>query len=63
LQVGAAAPLHPLSAALGLSCRRRAIVNNETLGRWGLPAPHHRFSLRSADFTDGSLPGAKICSA
>jgi hypothetical protein len=34
-QVGAAAPTPPLSAALGLSCRRLATAGNVALGRWG----------------------------
>jgi len=44
-QVGTAAPTPPLSAALGLSCRRLATAGNEVLGRRGLPPPHPRFPL------------------
>jgi hypothetical protein len=47
-QVGATAPTPPLSAALGLSCRRNAIAGTETLGRWGLPPPYPHFPLCSA---------------
>jgi hypothetical protein len=38
-QVEAAAPTLPLSAALGVPCRRLATAGDETLGRWGLPSP------------------------
>jgi hypothetical protein len=47
-QVGAAAPIPPLFAALGLSCRRLATAGNEALGRWGLLPQRPCFSLRSA---------------
>jgi hypothetical protein len=58
LQVGAAAPTSPLSAVLGLSCRRVATTGNEALCRWGLPPPHPRFQLCSAILAGGSLPRA-----
>jgi len=51
-QVGAPAPTSPLSAGLGLSCRRLATAGNEALGRWGLPPPHQ---TRSSCLADGSL--------
>jgi len=57
-RVWAAAPTSPLSAALGLSCRRSATAGNEMLGRWGLPRPHPRFSLHSGSLTGVSLPRA-----
>jgi hypothetical protein len=38
-QVWAAALTPPLSAALGLSCRRLATAGNKALGRCGLPLP------------------------
>ena len=41
-------PPTPLSAALGLSCRRLATAGNEAHGRWGLLPPHPRFPLRTA---------------
>ena len=49
-QVGAAAPAPPLSAALGLSCRRLATAGNEALGRWGKPSAAERGGV------DGVLP-------
>ena len=49
----------PLSAALGLFCRRFATAGNKTLGRWGLPPPHHRFPQRPACRADGTLKRAK----
>jgi hypothetical protein len=56
-RAGAAAS-PPLSAALGLPCRRLATACNGALGRWGLPPPPPRFSLGSACLADGSLPRA-----
>jgi hypothetical protein len=56
---GAAAPTPPLSEALGLSCSRLASLGKEALGRWKLPPPQPRFSLRSARLAGGSLPQAK----
>jgi hypothetical protein len=55
-QVGAVAPTPPLSAALGLSCRRLDTTGNEALDRCGLPLPHPRFPLRSNFLAYGSLP-------
>jgi hypothetical protein len=52
---GAAAPSSPLSAALGLSCRRLATAGSEALGRWWPPPPRPRFPLPSACLADGSL--------
>ena len=54
-RLGAAAPSPPLSAALGLSCRRLATAGSEALGRWRLPPPRPHFPLPSACLADGSL--------
>jgi len=56
--VEAAAFTPPLSAALGLSCRRLATAGNEALGRCRLPFSHPSFPLRSDCLAGGSLPRA-----
>jgi hypothetical protein len=57
-QVVAGALITPLSAALGLSCRRLATAGSKSFGRWGLPPLQPRFPRRSACLEGGLLPRA-----